>query len=145
MAAFDAGDLSRAFDKESDGETDYYLSDLKDRLRTNTGLFCKVTRPFKPQSLPVEFDLHFVLEHPSEDSQIRRWEEHLGKDGIRENDLVALVERWPMHVKEIDYVARQASIQSVIKGGSGRAGLDEVREVIARYRRAKGSSVLFGQ
>ena len=56
-----------AFDKESNGETDYYLADLKDRLRSNTGLFCMVTPPFKPQSLPLEFHLHFVLEHPSED------------------------------------------------------------------------------
>jgi len=138
------GDLRRAFDKESNGETDYYLADLKDRLRSNTGLFCMVTWPFKQQSLPVEFDLHFVLEHPSEDSQIRRWEERLGKDGIREDDLVALVERWPMHAEEIDFVARQASIQSVIKGKSGRPGLDEVREVIGRSRRAARSPVLFG-
>ena len=103
-----------------------------------------VTGPFKPQLLPLEFNLHFVLEHPSEDVQIRRWEECLGKAALGEDDLVALVERWPMHSEEIDFVARQASIQSVIKGNSGRPGLDEVREVIGRYRRTDRSPVLFG-
>lgn len=139
-----AGDLGRAFDKESAGAPDYYLADLKDRLRTHTGLLCMVTGPFKPQLLPLEFNLHFVLEQPSEDVQIRRWEERLGQDGIREDELADLVERWPMHVEEIDFVARRATIQSVIRGGVGRPGLEEVREVIGRYRRTDRSPVLFG-
>ncbi len=139
-----SGDLGRFLEGESDGKKNFELDDLKARLRTHTGLFCMVTHPLKPQPLPVEFNLHFKLEHPPEHVQIRRWEERLGNDGIREDELVTLVERWPMHVEEIDFVARQASIQSVIKGGAGRAGLDEVREVIGRYRSTAKSPVLFG-
>lgn len=140
----DYGDLGRFLAEESTGKRNYHLADLKARLRTHTGLFCMVTWPLKPQPLPVEFHLHFALEHPSEHVQISRWEERLGNDAIRDDDLVSLVERWPMHVQEIDYVARQASIQSVIKGGLGQPGLDEVREVIGRYRRVARSPVLFG-
>ena len=71
-------------------------------------------------------------------------EECLKNDGIREDELVELVERCPMHVGEIDFMARQASVLAVIRGGSGRPGLDEVREVIGRSRRAARSPVLFG-
>lgn len=140
----DYGDLGRYLAKEAAGERNYHLTDLRARLRSHAGLFCMVTPSLKPQPLPIEFHLHFALEQPSEDVQIRRWEERLGNDGVCEDDLVALVERWPMHVEEIDFIARQASIQSVIKGGSGRPGLDEVREVIERYRRTDRSPLLFG-
>lgn len=140
-----SGDFGRSLAQESGGKTDYELADLKARLRTHTGLFCMVTHPLKPQSLPVEFHLHFALGHSPEHVQISRWEERLGNDGICEDDLVVLVERWPMHVEEIDFVARQASIQSVINGGSGQPGLAEVREVIGRYRRTARSPVLFGE
>jgi len=139
-----SGDLGYFLAAESNGEKNYSLADLKTRLRTHAGLFCMVTPLLKPQPLPIEFHLHFALEHPPEHVQIRRWEERLGNDATREDDLVALVERWPMHVEEIDFVARQASIQSVIGGGSGRPGLEEVREVIGRHRRTARAPVLFG-
>jgi Holliday junction resolvase-like predicted endonuclease len=77
--------------------------------------------------------------------QIRRWEECLRNDGLREGDLVTLVERWPMHVGEIDFMARQAAILAVIRGSSGRPGLAEVHEVIGRHRSASRTPVLFGR
>lgn len=139
-----AGDIAKYLDRKGSKEKDFYLSDLEAKLRTNSGLFCMVTSTLKPQPLPVEFHLHFALEHPPEYVQIQRWEECLKNDRIRENELVALVERWPMHASEIDFMARQASVLAVIRGGSGRPGLLEVREVIGRYRRTARSPVLFG-
>ena len=140
-----ARELDRMLTKESGKEENsIYLSELEAKLRAHTGLFCMVTTPLKPHPLPVEFHLHFALEHPPENVQIRRWEECLKNDGIREDELVELVERCPMHVGEIDFMARQASVLAVIRGGSGRPGLDEVREVIGRSRRAARSPVLFG-
>jgi len=131
-------------DHKNKDEQNYYLSELTERMRSHTGLFCMVTWHLAPQPIPVEFHLHFALENPSEDIQIRRWEERLGAGTCAEEDLVALVERWPMHGEEIDFMARQATILSTIRGVSGKPGLAEVREVISRYRRSKKNPVLFG-
>lgn len=140
-----ARELDRMLGKESEKEAkSIYLSVLESKLRAHAGLFCMVTTLLKPQPLPVEFHLHFALEHPPEHVQIRRWEECLKSDGIREDELVELVERWPMHTSEIDFMARQASVLAVIRGGAGRPGLAEVREVIGRYRSRARSPVLFG-
>lgn len=139
-----ARELERILAREPGKEKSSYLNDLEAKLRANAGLCCMVTSRLKPQPLPVEFHLHFALEHPPEHVQIRRWEECLKNEELREDELVALVERTPMHVGEIDFMARQASVLAVIRGGAGRPGLSEVREVIGRYRGKARSVVLFG-
>lgn len=140
-----ARELDRMLAKESENEKNsIYLNEMEAKLRAHAGLFCMVTTPLKPHPLPVEFHLHFALEHPPENVQIRCWEECLKNEGIREDELVELVERCPMHIGEIDFMARQASVLTVIRGGSGRPGFAEVREVIGRTRRAARSPVLFG-
>ena len=116
------GDIAKYLDRKGNKEKDFYLDDLEGKLRSNSGLFCMVTSSLKPQPLPVEFHLHFALEHPPEHVQIQRWEEFLKNEGLREDELVALVERWPMHASEIDFMARQAAVLAVIRGGRGQAG-----------------------
>jgi hypothetical protein len=139
------GVLGDMLTPEHGKKKDIYLAELEAKLREHAGLFCMVTTPFKAQPLPVEFHLHFALEHPPEEVQIRRWEERLGDSSLRDDELATLVERWPMHAGEIDFMARQAAVLAVIRGGSGRPGLAEVREVIGRYRRTAGTPVLFGE
>lgn len=138
-----ANDLEWMLAGKSGGETNFYLTELTSRLRTHAGLFCMVTHSPKTSVLPVEFHLHFGLEHPPEEAQIRCWEGALGDAGVQEGDLMDLVERWPMHAGEIDFVARQAAILAAIRG-CGRPGIQEVLEVIGRHRKAKRSPVLFG-
>jgi hypothetical protein len=121
-----------------------YLAELATSLRAHAGLFCMVTSSLGAQRLPAEFHLHFALEDPPEDVQLRRWRERLGVGAVDEADLTALVERWPMHVAEIDHVARQAQVLSAIRGNAQGPGLNEVREVIDRTRSSKATPVLFG-
>ena len=114
-------------------------------LRDYHGLFCMVTQVPLQGMLPVEFNLHFNLEYPPEETQLRRWEEQLDKTTINEDELIDLVEQNPMHVAEIDFIARQALIQSLIQSKGGGTTIKGIRDVIARYRPKRFVPLLFGR
>lgn len=118
--------------------------DLLSHLRTHQGLFCMVTQAPLQEMLPAEFNLHFNLEHPPEETQLRRWEERLDKTTIPEDELIALVEQHPMHVAEIDFIARQALIQAIIQSKTGGPTIEGIRNVIAKYRPKRFAPLLFG-
>lgn len=118
--------------------------DLLRHLRGHQGLFCMVTQVPLQGMLPVEFNLHFNLEYPPEETQLRRWEEHTDKAAINEDELIAFVEENPMHVDEIDFIARQALIQSIIQSNAGGPTIKGIRNVIARYRPKHLVPLLFG-
>jgi AAA+ superfamily predicted ATPase len=119
--------------------------DLLSHLRTHQGLFCMVTQVPLQGMLPIEFNLHFNLEYPPEETQLRRWEEHMDRATIKEDELIALVEQNPMHVAEIDFIARQALIQSIIQSKGGGPTIKGIRNVIARYRPKRFVPLLFGR
>ncbi|MFZ4440243.1 MAG: ATP-binding protein [Syntrophales bacterium] len=119
--------------------------DLLSRLRFHQGLFCIVTQMPLKGMLPAEFNLHFNLEYPPEETQLRRWEEHMDKATIDEDELIALVEQNPMHVTEIDFIARQALIQSLIQSKTGVPTIEGIRNVIAGYRPKHFVPLLFGR
>jgi hypothetical protein len=123
-----------------------WLSQLTGYLRSHNGLFCLVT-PFLRhiRSLPVEFNLHYRLEYPPEEAQMRQWERHLGSGSVSDDQLVALVEQYPMHTAEIDFIASQAAIQTIVQGLRGKPSLQCVLEVIASYRGKGGAPMLFGK
>jgi hypothetical protein len=119
--------------------------DLLSHLRFHQGLFCIVTQMPLKGMLPAEFNLHFNLEYPPEETQLRRWEEHMDKATIDEDELIALVEQNPMHVTEIDFIARQALIQSLIQSKTGVPTIEGIRNVIAGYRPKHFVPLLFGR
>jgi AAA+ superfamily predicted ATPase len=119
--------------------------DLLSHLRTCQGLFCIVTQAPLEGMLPAEFNLHFNLEYPPEETQLRRWEEHMNKKTTSEDELIALVEQNPMHVAEIDFIARQALIQSIIRSKAADTTIEGIRNVIARYRPKRFAPLLFGR
>lgn len=113
-------------------------------LRTYRGLFCMVTDPPR-QEIPAEFNLHFNMEYPPEETQMQQWEKHLAINKFSDDDLVSLVESNPLHISEIDYIARQAIIQSTIKTSSGGLTIKDISNVIARHRPKHSAPVLFGR
>ncbi|MEI6610648.1 MAG: ATP-binding protein [Deltaproteobacteria bacterium] len=108
------------------------------------GIFCMVTDP-PLQEIPVEFNLHLNLEYPPEEVQMRQWEKYLQKNKISDDDLVSMVENNPMHFTEIDFIAKQAMIQSTIKSSSGGLTIKDIISVIARYRPKHSAPLLFGR
>ncbi len=131
-------------DDNTNGDPRMLNVDLLSHLRSHQGLFCMVTQVPLQGKLPVEFNLHFNLEYPPEETQLRHWEEHIGKSTNNEDELIALVEQNPMHMYEIDFIARQALIQTIVQSNAGGPTIKDIRNVIARYRQNRFVPLLFG-
>lgn len=137
------GTVLKSLDEDGHSGNRLFLSDLLGHLREHRGFFCLVTRSVKPGYLPSLFHLRFDLEYPPEEDQIRRWELHLGKGAGTGEILVSLVEEHPMHLGEIDFIARQATTHSIIQGRDGRPTMADIRQAIARHG-CRAAPVLFG-
>lgn len=129
-------------DKES--ENSLFLTDLHRHLREHTGFFCLVTKSVEQGYLPSAFHLRFDLEYPPEEAQMQRWELHLGKGSIADEALISLIEEHPMHLAEIDFAARQATVLSVIQGRNNGPAMADIQQAIARHQRKRDTPVLFG-
>lgn len=138
------GVMGKMLENKSDLSKDILLLDLLGYLREHRKFFCMVTGSLPHTKLPLEFNLRFELEHPAEEFQISRWEEVLGKGAASDNELVSLVEHYPMHAAEIDFIARQATIQTIIKGKTAKPQIACIQEVISSYRQKTQMPVLFG-
>lgn len=124
---------------------DQYMRELLSRLRKQSGLFCVVTKDVGRNQLPPEFSLLVRLEHPGEEMQMTYWEELLGGFSVgEEQELLRLVEAYPLHINEIDFVVRQAGIMSTIRRMDSRPSLAELREVITGFRKSSRIPLLFG-
>ncbi len=119
--------------------------ELRYHLREYQGLFCVVSIQPLEGMLPVEFNLHFHMECPTEDTQMQQWEKYLNKNKIDTHQLVSLVEKNPMHAAEIEFIARQAIIQAAVKYGSGEPRVKDISDVISRYRPKQSVPLLFGR
>ncbi|MCR4287578.1 MAG: hypothetical protein NUW09_06165, partial [Deltaproteobacteria bacterium] len=130
-------------DKDSNG----FVEELLSRLRSFNGLFVLVTKSIggvKGHKLPPEFSYCAELRYPPEDTQIKRWEGHI--DGTHlEGELIDLVEKYPMHIKEIDFIARQARIRSHLREQGDGVSIGLLKEVVAEYRQVTKTPLLFGR
>ena len=133
--------------KKDDDEVKRILGhhDMLRHLRTYRGIFCMVTVHPLQGILPAEFNLHFNMEYPPEETQMQQWEKYLVKNKISDDELVSLVENNPMHIAEINFIARQAVIQSTIKASSGGLTIKDIDSVITRYRPKRATPLLFGR
>ena len=142
-------DYEGVFDNILEGDEKNYkatiLSDLTMHLRSNRGLFCLVTKSMQKRKLPVEFNLQYQLDYPPESLQISSWEKSLETHTVSDDELVTLVEQFPMHIAEIEFIGRQASIKSIILGQGNKPTLTCIRDIINCYRQKTNVSLLFGQ
>jgi AAA+ superfamily predicted ATPase len=121
------------------------VSAFLNNLRQYRGLCCLVVHECPTANLPVEFHAHLKLEYPPEEIQMEHWENNLSPNSTNDNDIVELVERYPMHIAEIDCIMHRASIQSLIEGKPHQPSLETVKLVIARYRGKDNIPLLFGR
>lgn len=142
----DEGEFETALrlNKDSDTSKDLLLSKFIEKLRGHNGFTCTVSQAVHLKKLPVEFHLNLFLEHPPEETQVRGWENHFGKGAISDEDLVKLVERYPMHLPEIDELAHRAWIRAFMRKGRDEITLSDVCETIAQYRFSNDAPALFG-
>ena len=131
--------------KDSDASKDILLSNFIAKLRGHNGFTCTVSPVVHLKKIPVEFHLSLILEYPPAETQVREWENHFGKGSVSDEDLVKLVERYPMHVSEIDEIAQRAWISAFMRKAKGKIDLSDVYETIVQYRFPNDTPLLFGE
>lgn len=138
-------DAGRTENNKNCSSKDNTISRLLDSLREYQGICCFVTHKNLSPNIPSEFHAHINLEYPPEEMQRQQWENQLSPDSVNDNDLVELVEQYPMHIAEIDSIIRRAVIQSIIEGKTRQPSLETVKTIIERYRGKNKTPVLFGK
>ena len=121
------------------------LFDFWNKLRTFQGIMFLVTTPIKKHLVPIEFHHYIEINYPPEELQIRQWESHLKNGGFPEDKIIELVEQHPMHLHEIDHIARQSTIASLLNSYDGAIALEDLHEAIGRLKYKKGTPTLFGK
>jgi hypothetical protein len=101
-----------------------------DGLRNTEGAVLVITRNVREEQVPREFHRSLTLCFPSEEMQVERWERHLDPKEGGSSRLARLVERHPMRLKDIDFIARQATTRDLLSGGSGNVGIDQVEGIV---------------
>lgn len=114
-------------------------------LREFQGLFFLVTTPFKEDALPIEFDQYIEIHFPPEELQIRQWERHFKNNAGVEAKIIDLVERYPMHLHEIGFIAHKAHVCAVLNGNETTITIDSVYDTINRFKNVRKAPVLFGK
>jgi hypothetical protein len=137
------GDVARLIDSGYDKATNIMYSEMFHQLRQNKGLFCLVTKDLKTGNVPIEFHQMITLAYPPEELQMQNWETNLGISVLSDDALVGLVEKFPMHISEIEFISRQARVRAIMSGRTVPE-IDDVNHVITGYRGSKGTALLFG-
>jgi DNA polymerase III delta prime subunit len=138
------GEVGKIVDSDCEDSIVSMYYEMLAQLRTHTGFFCLVTKDLKSGNCPTEFHQLINLSYPPEELQMSCWEKHLGKVNISDDTLVDMVERYPMHVEEIKFIARQATVRSIMRNGSTTPDMKCVLEVVSGYRRKVSAPILFG-
>jgi hypothetical protein len=139
-----AGDAGKLFSVDDEKIADYMYHEMLSQLRQQKGLFCLVTRTLKNSNHPIEFHQVINLSYPPEELQMICWEEHIGRGNTSDDALANMVEQYPMHIEEIKFIARQATVRSIMRNGSTTPDMKCVVEVVSGYRRKVVAPILFG-
>lgn len=123
---------------------DKELMEFLDKLRGVQDMVVVVTVPIKPEQIPPEFDHYLEINPPPEELQIQRWEAHFKHNGKTVERIVDLVERYPMHLHEIDRIFRQTRLNAVLNGGDKEITIEGVNKLIGRLKGKERVPVLFG-
>ena len=137
------GTVGKVFEKDKNGYKDYMAMELLGKLRTYRGLFCLVTNSPKLNEYPAVFDVCLHLDHPSDEVQLQRWQEHFGSF-VPKSELMDIVHGWPMHLGQIDEVCRHAVIQAALNNRARQPSLAEIQYVLSRREAKRQVPILFG-
>ena len=140
-------DPNGAFGKLLDKKQEYENLDLVkflNQLRSFPGIFFLVTKPILRGNLPIEFHHYIELKPPIENIQLQQWEAHLKGNGYGQEELLDLIERHPLHLREIDNVAQLAQINALLQEDEASPGMKQIYEVIRRLKSKTETPILFG-
>jgi DNA-directed RNA polymerase subunit beta' len=86
-----------------------------------------------------------LLDLSLKELQIRHWENILKESDQDTNQILDLVDRYPMHLREIDIVARQAKVAAMLNNQTGWLTIKEIYKAIRKIRKETAIPVLFGK
>lgn len=140
------GELGRIIDRDTDKDklTDIAYAEMFSQMRKNKGMFCVVTKDIKTGCIPIEFHQLITLEYPSEEQQMRCWEACLGVNILDDDHLVEIVRQYPLHAEEIKFIARQATVKSIMQSSNRVPDKKCILDVVSGYRKKITAPVLFG-
>lgn len=138
--AFDA-----ALDKSVNGDSkdrSILLADLQSELRYHKGLFIIVGKTVKNR-LPQEFNILITLKQPEQELQLTKWEAEVGQF-VPSEDIAAIVSDYPLHLREIEYIARQAKMLSVLDSGDDQLRVKHIKMALEYHHGRRSMPLLFG-
>jgi AAA+ superfamily predicted ATPase len=137
------GDFGKLLEKKQENEN-LDLAKFLNQLRSFPGIFFLVTKPILRGNLPIEFHHYIELKPPIENIQLRQWEAHLKGNGYNQEELLDLIERHPLHLREIDNVAQLAQINGLLQEDGASLGMKQIYKVIQRLKGKTETPILFG-
>lgn len=139
-----AGEVGKIIDSNYEKASNSMYPEMLAQLRTQKGFFCLVTKDLKSGLCPTEFHQLVNLAFPPEELQMRCWEACLGENNISDEILVDIVQQYPMHAEEIKFIARQATVRSIMQSASTKPDMKCILDVVSGYRKKISAPILFG-
>jgi len=137
--------LEKMLDGKGDTLSELYMKEILAKVRTYTGMFCIVGVDVTPVSLPAEFSLHECLDVPDREEQERHWKTVLHDiSADEEAELARLIDTYPLHISEIDFIMRQASTLSTVRRLDENPDMAELFEVTEKLKGKPKRPLLFG-
>jgi SpoVK/Ycf46/Vps4 family AAA+-type ATPase len=137
----DAAVLENLLEGDRDKQPKADWQKFRRLMREFDGILFVVTTPLEENRIPVEFACHISLSHPAEDAQIQAWQNHF--PGLSDDETVQLVEQYPLHIKEINLIARQSLIAARLEGYA-EVELSGITAVVRRLLGVRSTPLLFG-
>ncbi len=109
-------------------------------IREFHGVLFVISTPVAATRLPIEFSCYLPLSYPLEEKQIQVWQKYF--PDIPEQDVVDLVEQYPMYAREIDLLARHTIVSNHLEGVT--VGTREIIVMAKRLRGVQTTPLLFG-
>jgi AAA+ superfamily predicted ATPase len=125
-------------------DPDRIYSELLNAVHRFNGFLFLVTTDLEKYQAPFEFHHYMSIQFPSEEDQIQKWETYIKNNGSKEKVIVDVVERFPLHLNEIDQIAAHAMINAFIENDSGILNIKDVQDVIKKYKQVGKAPLLFG-
>ncbi len=115
---------------------------FKRKLFDFKGFLVLVSKPVKLDCIPMEFGFYIGLEYPSEHIQIQAWTSKFPH--LSDEQVIDIVEQFPMYLQEIELTARQAELKSILDG-PGSVDKMDIITMAGRLRRFRKTPLLFGK
>jgi AAA+ superfamily predicted ATPase len=140
-----AGEVGKIIDTNYEKVSNSMYPEMLAQLRTQKGFFCLVTKELKSGLCPTEFHQLVNLAYPPEELQMRCWDICLGEKNLSDEVLVDIVQQYPMHAEEIKFIARQATVRSIMQNASTKPDMKCILDVVSGYRKKISAPILFGE